>query len=110
MAALALFGALFHTVNHGLFKALLFLNAGSMLCATGTQDLNRMGGLMRYMPVTAVTALVASFSIAGVPLFNGFASKWSLYVAAFQGSAAAGTWRSARWWRSSRAPSRWPPS
>jgi formate hydrogenlyase subunit 3/multisubunit Na+/H+ antiporter MnhD subunit len=87
-AAVALFAALFHIVNHGLFKALLFLNAGSILYATGTQDLNRLGGLARCMPWTAVTALVASFSISGVPLFNGFASKWSLYVATILGSAA----------------------
>ncbi len=86
-AAIGLFGALFHVLNHGLFKALLFLNAGSMLHATGTQDLNQMGGLMKFMPLTAVTALVASFSISGVPLFNGFVSKWSIYVAAVQGSA-----------------------
>ena len=85
LAAIALFGALFHVLNHGLFKGLLFLNAGSMLHATGTQDLNKMGGLMKFMPLTAVTAFVASFSISGVPLFNGFASKWSIYVAAIQG-------------------------
>ena len=65
LAAIAFFGALFHVLNHGLFKALLFLNAGSMLHATGTQDLNKMGGLMKFMPLTAVTALVASFSISG---------------------------------------------
>ena len=87
VAVLGLFGALFHVVNHGIFKALLFLNAGSMLYATGTQDLNKMGGLIRFMPVTAVTVIIASFSISGVPLFNGFASKWSLYVAAIQGAA-----------------------
>ena len=79
---------MFHTINHGLFKSLLFLNAGSMLHATGTQDLNKMGGLMKFMPLTAITALMASFSIAGVPLFNGFASKWSIYVAAVQGDGA----------------------
>ncbi len=89
LAAIGFFGALFHVLNHGLFKALLFLNAGSMLHATGTQDLNKMGGLMKYMPLTAVTALVASFSISGVPLFNGFASKWSIYVATVQGSGSA---------------------
>ncbi len=88
LAALAFFGALFHTLNHGTFKGLLFLNAGSMLAATDTQDLNRMGGLMRYMPWTALTCLVASFSIAGVPGFNGFASKWSVYVATLLGSRA----------------------
>ncbi len=90
LAIIGFYGALFHTVNHALFKSLLFLNAGSMLYATGTQDLNRLGGLMKYMPLTALTALVASFSIAGVPLFNGFASKWSLYVAAILGGRHAG--------------------
>ncbi len=89
LAAIGLLGALFHVLNHGLFKALLFLNAGSMLHATGTQDLNKMGGLMKFMPLTAITALVASFSISGVPLFNGFVSKWSIYVAAVQGSGSA---------------------
>jgi len=90
LAAIALFGALFHVVNHGVFKSLLFFNAGSMLYATGTQDLNKMGGLMKFMPITAITAIVASFSISGVPLFNGFVSKWSIYVAVIQGSEAAG--------------------
>ena len=87
LASIALVGALFHVINHGLFKGLLFLNAGSMLSATDTQDLNQMGGLMKFMPLTAVTALIASFSISGVPLFNGFVSKWSIYVATIQGGA-----------------------
>ena len=89
LAAIGLIGALLHVLNHGLFKALLFLNAGSMLHATGTQDLNQMGGLMKFMPLTAITAIVASFSISGVPLFNGFISKWTIYVAAVQGSGSA---------------------
>jgi hydrogenase-4 component B len=89
LATIGFFGALFHVLNHGLFKGLLFLNAGSMLHATGTQDLNQMGGMMKYMPLTAITALVASFSISGVPLFNGFVSKWSIYVALIQGSGPA---------------------
>ena len=76
-------------LNHGIFKGLLFLNAGSMLHATGTQDLNQMGGLMKFMPLTGVTALIASFSISGVPLFNGFVSKWAIYVATIQGSSSA---------------------
>lgn len=84
-AVIGCFGALFHVLNHGLFKALLFLNAGSVLYATGTQDLNKMGGLMKLMPITAITALVGSFSISGVPLFNGFLSKWSIFVGAIQG-------------------------
>jgi len=89
LATLALFGALFHVLNHGVFKGLLFLNAGSIVHATGTQDLNKLGGLVKFMPITAVTALVASFSISGVPLFNGFASKWAIYVAAIQGGSIA---------------------
>lgn len=88
LAAIGLIGALYHVLNHGLFKGLLFLNAGSMLHATGTQDLNQMGGLMKFMPLTAITALIASFSISGVPLFNGFVSKWSIYAAAIQGGVA----------------------
>jgi len=89
LAAMGLAGALFHTINHGLFKSLLFLNAGSILYATGTQNLNRIGGLMKYMPVTGVMTLVASFSIAGVPLFNGFGSKWTIYVSTVLGSSHA---------------------
>jgi formate hydrogenlyase subunit 3/multisubunit Na+/H+ antiporter MnhD subunit len=87
LATIALVGALFHTVNHALFKSLLFFNAGTILKATGTQDLNRLGGLVKYMPLTAITALIASFSIAGVPLFNGFASKWTLASASILGGS-----------------------
>lgn len=89
LAALALFGALFHVVNHGLMKSLLFLDAGAMLCATDSQELDRMGGLMRHMRWTGLTAMVASLAIAGVPPLNGFASKWVLYVSALRGSATA---------------------
>ena len=90
LAAISFFGALFHTFNHGLFKGLLFLDAGSMWWATGTKDLNKVGGLMRLMPWTAITTLAASFAISGVPLFNGFASKWAIYTAAIQGGTQAG--------------------
>jgi len=89
LATMALAGGLFHLLNHGLFKGLLFLNAGSMLYSTGTQDLNKLGGLMRFMPLTGITALIASFAISGVPLLNGFASKWTIYVATIQGSSGA---------------------
>jgi hydrogenase-4 component B len=91
LAVIGLCGAIFHSVNHGLFKGLLFLNAGSIEMATGgSQELNHLGGLMKYMPITGITTLVASFAISGVPLFNGFVSKWSIYVAAIQGSTSAG--------------------
>jgi formate hydrogenlyase subunit 3/multisubunit Na+/H+ antiporter MnhD subunit len=89
LAVVAFSASLFHTLNHGLFKSLLFLNAGSLLYATDSQDLNQMGGLIKYLPVTAVTTLVGAFSIAGVPLLNGFVSKWSIFVSAILGSQYA---------------------
>ncbi|MCB1127097.1 MAG: peroxiredoxin family protein, partial [Verrucomicrobiae bacterium] len=89
LAAVALIGALFHTLNHGVFKSLLFLDAGSVLHATGTQDMNRLGGLLRFMPWTGFTALIASMAIAGVPLLSGFASKWPMFVAGIGGRHAS---------------------
>jgi len=89
LAKVAFCGALLHALNHGIFKGLLFFNAGSMFQATGTQDLNKMGGLWKYMPLTGLTVLIASFGIAGVPLLNGFVSKWSIYVATVQGAGSA---------------------
>lgn len=89
LGAMGLGGALFHTINHGLFKSLLFLNSGSMVWATGTQSLDRLGGLMRLMPLTGVTALVGALSVSGVPLSNGFASKWGICVGAVQGASGA---------------------
>ncbi|MEX3790271.1 monovalent cation/H+ antiporter subunit A [Paraburkholderia sp. BR14374] len=67
--------ALFHTVNHAVFKASLFMAAGIVDHETGTRDLGRLRGLRRYMPHTALLASVASLSMAGVPLLNGFLSK-----------------------------------
>jgi len=72
MAAVA---AVFHILNHATFKAALFMSAGIVDHETGTRDLKRLGGLIGLMPVTATLALVASASMAGVPLFNGFLSK-----------------------------------
>ncbi|TPQ32335.1 monovalent cation/H+ antiporter subunit A [Cupriavidus pinatubonensis] len=67
--------ALFHIINHAVFKASLFMAAGIIDHETGTRDLDRLHGLARYMPHTALLAVVASLSMAGVPLFNGFLSK-----------------------------------
>jgi len=78
LSVLAIIGALYHTLNHTMFKGLLFLSTGSVLYATGTKDLNKLGGLMKLMPVTAVVAGIASLSIAGMPAFSGFASKWTI--------------------------------
>jgi len=89
IAAIAFCGGLLHAINHGIFKGLLFMNSGALYQATGTQDLNKMGGLWKYMPLTGLTVLIASFGISGVPLLNGFVSKWSIYVAAVQGGTVA---------------------
>ncbi|MBY4947649.1 monovalent cation/H+ antiporter subunit A [Cupriavidus respiraculi] len=67
--------ALFHIFNHAVFKASLFMAAGIIDHETGTRDMGRLRGLARYMPHTALLAIVASLSMAGVPLLNGFLSK-----------------------------------
>ena len=72
---LAAVAGVFHILNHATFKASLFMAAGIIDHETGTRDMRRLNGLRRYMPVTAVLAIVASASMAGVPLLNGFLSK-----------------------------------
>lgn len=75
---------LLHCLNHGLFKGGLFLCAGAVQHATGTRDMDRLGGLGRAMPRTAALWFVVAGSIMGVPLLNGFVSKWLLYNAALE--------------------------
>ena len=77
-AALALTAALIHSLNHAFFKSLLFLVTGSVLHATKTRNLGKLGGLIRRMPWVATLALVGTLSIAGLPPFNGFVSEWLL--------------------------------
>ncbi len=81
---LGIAGGLFHLFNHALAKGLLFLTSGSIQQATGTRNLDEMGGLARRMPFTAATNLVGSLSIAGVPPLNGFWSKLLIIMALFQ--------------------------
>ncbi|MBI2898130.1 MAG: hypothetical protein HYY06_31545 [Deltaproteobacteria bacterium] len=88
VATLGLAGGLLHVLNHGLFKGLLFQGAGSVLHATGTREIDRLGGLYRRMPHTATTFLVGSVAISGLPPLNGFVSEWLIYVGAFRGAAA----------------------
>lgn len=87
---LGLEAGLFHAMNHTLFKGLLFLTAGAVLYATGTCDLDKLGGLAKKMPKTAICFLVGAFSISGLPPFNGFASKWMIYQATYQKAAVTG--------------------
>ncbi len=77
-------GALFHFVNHAVFKPLLFLNSGQVEIAAGTRDLRKMHGLGRVIPITAATSMVGSLAVAGIPPFNGFWSKLIIVFAAIQ--------------------------
>ncbi len=83
---LALAGGLLHIWNHGLFKALLFLGAGSVLHATGTREMSRLGGLWRVMPWTATLFALGAAAISGLPPLNGFVSEWLVYLGLFDGA------------------------
>ena len=80
-AALALAAALLHAFNHALFKSLLFFGAGAVLNATGLRDLERLGGLIHRLPVTAFAFLVGATAIAALPPLNGFVSEWLTFQA-----------------------------
>jgi len=81
--ALALAGGLLHVWNHGLFKGLLFLGAGSVLHATGTREMSQLGGLWRVMPWTASLFALGAAAISGLPPLNGFVSEWLVYLGMF---------------------------
>lgn len=76
LAAIAFLAALYHMTNHSIYKALLFLGAATIDSAAGTRDLDRLGGLIRRLPWTALFFLVGALSISALPPFNGFASEW----------------------------------
>jgi len=84
LGTLGLVAALYHTLNHALFKGLLFLGAGAVLYRTHERDLERMGGLIHRMPVTAFMFLVGSVAISALPPFNGFVSEWLTFQTALQ--------------------------
>ena len=87
---LGLSAGLYHAMNHTIFKGLLFLTAGAVQHATGSLDLDDLGGLSRRMPRTTILFLIGAASISGLPPFNGFASKWMIYQAAFEKGAESG--------------------
>lgn len=76
---LAFAGGLFHMVNHTIYKSNLFLSLGSVEKQAGTNDLDKLGGLAKVMPITFIMALIGALSISGIPPFNGFFSKWMIY-------------------------------
>jgi hydrogenase-4 component B len=85
LAAIAIVGALYHTLNHAIFKGLLFLAAGSVVHSVRTRNMEEMGGLMRRMPGTAVFFLIGAIAISGLPPLNGFVSEWITYQALLAG-------------------------
>jgi hydrogenase-4 component B len=76
LAGMAYVAALYHMTNHALFKTLLLMGSGAVSAATGTRDLDRLGGLIRRMPRTALLVLAGVLAIAALPPFNGFVSEW----------------------------------
>ncbi len=86
----AILAAIFHIVNHAVFKASLFMAAGIIDHETGTRDMRRLSGLMRFMPITGTLAIVAAAAMAGVPLLNGFLSKEMFF-------AEAADWHNGTW-------------
>jgi hydrogenase-4 component B len=80
-AALALTAGLFHVFNHSLFKSLLFFGAGAVLTATGTRDMEQLGGLIHRMPQTAFVFLLGCVAISALPPLNGFVSEWLTFQA-----------------------------
>lgn len=89
IGTIGLFGGLLHAWNHTLMKGLLFLGAGTILHATGTKDIERLGGLMQRMPVAGTLFVLGSVSIAGLPPLNGFVSEWLLYRSLLDGAASS---------------------
>jgi hydrogenase-4 component B len=84
LALLALTAALYHAVNHAAFKSLLFMAAGSVQKATGTRDMDLLGGLVKRQPWTAACFFVGALAIAGLPPLNGFVSEWLTFQALLQ--------------------------
>ena len=78
-------GALLHTVNHSLFKTILFLNAGNIYSKLHTTSMNEMGGLAKYMPITAIITLFGAVAICALPPLNGFISELLMYIGMFNG-------------------------
>lgn len=87
LAVLGVVSGLYHTMNHACFKGLLFLGAGAVVHATGTRNMEAMGGLITRMPRTALCFLIGACAIAGLPPLNGFASEWLVFQTLVGGSA-----------------------
>ncbi len=89
LAVFSLIAGLYHLINHAIFKGLLFLCAGSVYKATGTRDIEKLGGLIKKMPQTAVYFLIGAMAISALPPLNGFVSEWLTLQAFFLGALNA---------------------
>jgi hydrogenase-4 component B len=88
LAVIGFLAALYHAINHAVFKGLLFMGAGAVIHRTHTHNMNEMGGLARLMPWTGLVFLTGAISISAIPPLNGFVSEWFLYQSLFIGSTA----------------------
>jgi len=84
LAFLSLAGGLAHTLNHAIFKSLLFLTAGAVVSVTGTRNIEEMGGLIKKMPITGVLFLIGAVAISALPPLNGFVSEWMIFQSFLQ--------------------------
>jgi len=90
---LGIAGGLFHMLNNAIYKSCLFLCGGNVEYRLHTDDLSKLGGLITAMPITFFSFLIASFSISGIPPFNGFVSKWLIYQGIIElGKNSSGVW------------------
>jgi formate hydrogenlyase subunit 3/multisubunit Na+/H+ antiporter MnhD subunit len=89
LAVLGFAGGLLHVVNHALFKGMLFLGAGAVAHATGTREIDRLGGLLKRMPWTAGTFLIGSAAISALPPLNGFVSEFLIYLGSYRSVASS---------------------
>lgn len=83
MAFLGFAGGLLHVINHAVFKSLLFMGAGAVLHASGTREIDHLGGLLKRMPATGLVFLIGSAAICGLPPLNGFVSEFLIYLGSF---------------------------
>lgn len=90
LVVLGMAGALLHVLNHAVFKSLLFLGAGSVIHSLGTREIDRMGGLLKSMPWTALFFLTGAIAICGLPPLNGFISEMFIYLGLFKSAISGG--------------------
>lgn len=79
LAGIGLLAALYHILNHAIFKSLLFMSSGVILLKTKTKNMDKLGGLIKFMPTTAIFTLIGILGIVALPPFNGFVSEWLIY-------------------------------